>query len=265
MYTAWTKDAEALSKCSSGGMFFEFAKQILAEGGKVVGVIWNGLKAEYVITDDVEIIKKMRGSKYVPSNPKNILPQLKVEKGRVLVTALPCHIEAIKKTCNTDNMILCGIECYGVPKAGLFEPHVQKIANGREIKKIVMRDKKASWAIHHVTLRIEFTNGDVYDAHDEYVEAFLSRREIQKRCRSCKHNYKSSYSGSDILIGDYWDKNKRLLNPNGTSEVFINSKKGQCFFNSISSIQKNRVRFYHKIHIDFIIKILWQWRKRQCK
>jgi len=32
MYTAWTKDAEALSKCSSGGMFFEFAKQILAEG-----------------------------------------------------------------------------------------------------------------------------------------------------------------------------------------------------------------------------------------
>ena len=41
-FSAWTKDTDDLKHASSGGIFFELAKEIVKDGGMVAGVIMHG-------------------------------------------------------------------------------------------------------------------------------------------------------------------------------------------------------------------------------
>jgi len=218
-FSAWTTDEENLLNSSSGGIFFELAKKMIIDGGSVVGVIWDGLKAKYILSNDLEEIKKMRGSKYIPSNPANVIRKIKDSNEKILFTGLPCHIEAVKKVCNTENMILCDLICHGLPKSGIFEEQIKKIKKGREIKSIKFRDKKAGWELGQ-SLIVEFSNGETYDCHDDYMKDYMSNIILRDNCVSCKKK-----NLGDITIGDFWGVHPSLKNFMGTSLVIINTKK----------------------------------------
>ena len=254
-YSAWTKNKEDLMNCSSGGMFYEFAKKMVADGGKVVGVVMDGLKAKYSISNDLEEIKKMRGSKYIPSNPAEVIKKIKKSgEKKILFVGLPCHIEAAKKMLDTSEMVLVDLKCHGLPKPGVFEEHVKKIAKGRKVKSVSFRNKKEGWDNKILTengkataghmLNIEFENGDKYKNHkDSFLINYLNMggKNIQEHCKTCK-----KFNVGDITIGDFWNVPPKLKNELGTSEVHINTLHGKDFFKSINTINKHKVKF-------------WQW------
>jgi len=251
---AWSTDKEILMQSSSGGLFSEFANKMMAEGGYVVGVKIDvdSLKTEYSISNDPCVVKKMRGSKYAPSSPKNILPLLRSWDANipVLVTGLPCHIEAIKKQCDTSNMILVDIRCHGLPRAGVFEDHIRNIAGNRKIQAIRFRDKIGGWENGPIsqTLIIEFENGDVYDKYDEYIVGYLENTDmLRTQCQTCRKHHVG-----DITIGDFWGVPRKKYNLFGTSVVDINTKKGSDFYWSIPTIETHKVHFYDRLYPDYI-------------
>ena len=248
-YSAWSKDIDNLMNSSSGGIFYELAKKMIESGGKVVGVVMDGVKAKYVLTNNLDEIKKMRGSKYIPSNPSSVINEIKSSKLPTLVVGLPCHIKAVQKKCDTKNIILCSLLCHGLPKKGVFEKHIEKISKGRGIKSISFRDKKYGW-LNSQRLNIVFTNGEEYDvdkSEDGYYRSYLNHSIFRDSCRLCKYNQKGV---GDITIGDFWGVPSLLKNERGTSIVKINTTKGETFFNSIDNIIKKRVHFYHYLNVD---------------
>jgi len=249
-FVAWSSDEENLYNSSSGGIFFEMAKKMLEENGKVVGVIMQELKAKYILSQDLEEIKQMRGSKYIPSNPANVIKEIKDKEEKILFVGLPCHIEAVKKICNTKKIILVDLSCYGLPKDNsYFEKHIKKISKGRSIKSVSFRNKKNGWS-NSQRLYIVFSNGETYDkdkTKDDYYISYLNKSIIKNSCKSCKYNQKGI---GDITIGDFWAVPPSLKNEKGTSIVQINTKKGKEFFNSITSITVKKVRFYHYLNKD---------------
>jgi len=253
-YAAWSTDKNNLLESSSGGIFFEMAKKVCEEGGYVVGVLMDGIKAKYVISKEIETIKKMRGSKYIPSNPANVIRQMKNIKELLLFVGLPCHVEAVKKECNTKNIILCDLKCHGLPKNGEFEKHIEKIKEGRNIKTIRFRDKKAGWddGVSCISLIIKFSDGEVYDEHDEYLKNYMKKSILREACKKCKRK-----QVGDITIGDFWGVPPKVKNKMGTSIVIINTKKGKEFFDSIETIVKKKPRAYHYFNMESIKKYLF--------
>lgn len=238
---AWTNNEEELAHCSSGGVFFTMAQEILSQGGKVFGVIWQNWEAKYVLTKDIEVVKQMRGSKYVASNLQPDLQELKREKGRVLVVALPCQMEIIKTVCNTTNFILCALLCHGTPTNKTFQKHLNTISKGEQITNIQFRDKRCGWNLTTAQfLRVEFANGTIYDKRDEYVRQFLQRTNLKSTCSTCRIG--KTYHRADILIGDAWLAHPRMVNPNGTSVVLLFTPKGRDFFLSLKNITVKKYR-----------------------
>ncbi len=251
-FAAWSKDRENLLHSSSGGIFLELAKKMLDNGGKVVGVVMDGTKARYVLSDDLEEIKQMRGSKYIPSNPSSVMEEVKNCKESVLFVGLPCHIEAVKKICNTNNILLCDLRCHGLPKKGIFEEHIKKISNGRDIISIKFRDKKAGWINGSESLIVEFSNGDTYDSFDQYMVDYMGGKILRDNCKTCEKS-----NVGDITLGDFWGVPPALENKLGTSIVTVNTSKGKEFFKSIDSITKKPVRFYHYLNVSSVRRIIF--------
>lgn len=243
-FSAWSNDEENLFSSSSGGIFFELAKKMLDENGKVVGVVMDGIKAKYIISDDLEEIKKMRGSKYIPSNPSNVIKKIKDSKEKILFTGLPCHIEAVKKTCNIENMVLVDLFCHGLPKEKVFEEYIKDIADGRKIKSIKFRDKSDGWGKSSQVLVVNFSNGDIYKSCKGYLEKYINNSILRQNCLVCKKK-----NVGDITMGDFWGVPPKLKNEKGTSMVMTNTKKGKDFFYSVDSITKKSVTFCYRLKL----------------
>jgi len=84
-YASYTKDKEILMNSSSGGIFYELAKNIINNNGVVFGTIYaEDMSVMHEMVDNSEDIKKLLGSKYVQSDTNNVYKkvkqQLKLEK-----------------------------------------------------------------------------------------------------------------------------------------------------------------------------------------
>lgn len=225
----------------------------------VAGVIMDGTQAYYVLTSDSEVIKKMRGSKYIPSNPYPLIYHIqkirKSYKEPILFTGLPCHINLFKRKCNCANTILVDLRCHGLPKKGVFEKHLARISKGRTIQNIRFRDKSAGWDTGAISksLMITYNNGDTYDKYDTYMEEYMKNITLRESCKKCILQRQG-----DITIGDYWNAPPRYINTKGTSIVHTNTPQGHHYFSAIPTITKKRIYFYHHLNTKNIITCLYQ-------
>lgn len=236
-YSAWSKDVDNILHSSSGGIFFELAKKMLDDGGKVAGVIMECTSSKFVISNDINVINKMRGSKYIPSNPADIIKEI-ANSSDVLFVGLPCQIEALKKSINPDKIILCDLRCHGLPYVDSYETYLKEVSRGRKIKSIRFRDKKYGWN-NSTCMVIEFEDGSIYRGDkrkDNFLKEYLSYENVQKRCKACNRK-----NIGDITLADFWGVPECLKNDMGTSLVMINTEKGKRFFDSVESIVKKHV------------------------
>lgn len=206
-YKAWSKSEKVVNKSSSGGVFYEVAKNVLSEGGVVFGVAFQEdgtVQFEGAETEDE--VECLMGSKYVQAKANQVYSSVKkhlVEGHKVLFCGTPCQCNALKAFLNKkeyQNLFTVDFICHGVPSEGVWEKYLEWIAQGRKVSTISFRDKTISWGDYGT--RILFENETEYfqkHQDDSYMRLFLANRILRPSCHRC--SAKGNKRCSDLTLG----------------------------------------------------------------
>ncbi len=248
-YAARTKDEALRMVSSSGGIFTELARPILAKGGVVFGCVWEKpvLVAIHAKAETEDELAAMRGSKYVQSDLRDTYREAKAElqKGHdVLFSGTPCQIAGLNKYLGKsyDNLLTVEIICHGVPSPTVFEKYKQEL--GLPIT-VNFKDKTESW--HNPTFSWKSSNGNASREKlyaNAYALAFLRDFCLRPSCYDCQA--KGGRSKADITIADFWGIEKicpELDDDRGTSAVLLHSKKGLQMWEALQGVEYKSVSF----------------------
>lgn len=239
-------ETERLSS-SSGGIFIELAKVVLAENGAVYGAAFDEkLVVRHVRAEDMDGLNRLKGSKYVESRLGDSFSLVKADlkQGKkVIFSGTPCQIKALRMYLGQEyeKLFLVDVICHGVPSPLAWEDRKAQAARreGSELIGMDFRNKKDGWV--GFNSKYKFKNGKgLYIGHskDEFMKLFLSNKILRESCYACPaNNYRS---GSDITLGDYWNgqcKHPAFDDDKGISAVLLYSEKGKTLFYSISGLQ----------------------------
>lgn len=236
-FVARTNDRNLLQESSSGGMFTELAKPILAKGGVVFGCVFENNVAIHKSARTLEEIAPMRGSKYVQSNVRDTFREcrecLKSEQV-VMYTGTPCQIAGLKAFLGKDyeNLLTISLICHGVASPKVLRDYLkeEESIRGDQIESINFRDKKARPGRTSVT--IKFTHSwDTHSWENVYMRSFLKAYSYRESCFNC--SFRSGRAGADIAIGDFWDVESVISGYSmreGASAVILYTAKGMRHF-----------------------------------
>lgn len=244
VYAGYVKDESELVKSSSGGIATAMAKYIINNGGYVAGVKYSDdfYKAEYIVTNNIEDIEKLRGSKYIEADKNNVFNDVStlLKEGKtVLFFGLPCVVAGINKFCAEfkENLITCELICHGPTLQKVQYEYIKYLENKFKSKVVSfsVRYKKEGW--HPSYVYAEFENGRVFtkkfsDTHYGKVFGILGI----ERCYDCK--FKGNSRTGDITIGDFWGATNEddFWNENGVSVILAETEKGMEFINKIENV-----------------------------
>lgn len=244
-YVAIHPAEEIRKESSSGGVFTAIASVILKEKGVVFGARfdsdWNVV---HDYTETQEGLAAFRGSKYLQSHIGNTFQQAEdfLKAGRkVLFTGTPCQIAGLRHFLRKDypNLLTMDFICHGVPSPLVWQQYLREVRKEHgdiKISQINFRDKTAGWK--NFRLRVsqikDQSESPVISEpfpQNTYMQGFLKNLYLRPSCYSCAA--KSSKSGSDLTIGDFWEIHQTLPDwddDRGTSCVLILTDKGKRYF-----------------------------------
>lgn len=243
-YTSAIKDKEELLNSSSGGNFIALAKYVLSTGGYVCGCVYNQeMKAVHTCTNDIEVVHRMMGSKYVQSDVRWCFDEVRelTESGKtVLFTGTACQVAAIKSYIKKqENLILVDILCHGVPSPLFFKKYVdflERKHNGKVVNVEFRNKKELGWGSEHRTY-YEIEKGGKKKGYipnmPAYFCSFFWGLNLRESCYNCKFAGKNRIS--DITIGDFWGYwtyfHKNF--PEGISIASVNTEKGRALYEQV--------------------------------
>lgn len=267
-YAAVTKNQEILMNSTSGGIFTTIALEFIKDGGFVAGSIYDeNFNVVHIVSNKIEDIYKMQGSKYVQSSINDTYFQIRkllLQKEKVLFSGTPCQVDGLYGYLQRDydNLYTIDIVCHGVPSNKMFQDylHYESEKYGK-ITDIKFRDKTQGWGTTG-SIKFENKNKIIYSGTSEYYYLFNKSLTFRDSCYSCK--YSSHHRPANITIGDYWGIEKtdfRLLNKKemdtdkGISLIICNGQQGtnlfekyQDNFNIYSTTLKNVSKFNHNLN-----------------
>ena len=241
-YLTISKDQREINS-SSGGLFLSIAKKFIEEfHGYVVGCILDERHmAKHIMTNNLQEVFQMQGSKYVESDIEHIYYDIKEkldENKKVLFSGTPCQCASVKKFCREDKNLFCiDIVCHGVPSKKLWDKEIQNLQIQYDFDKITFRYKdkyeKTGFSLslyknNKLIKRIPYTK-------DGYYSLFMKSRTFRKSCYECK--YACSSRISDITMGDCntWLDYNDFYPEKSLSIALINTNKGHYIWNIIKS------------------------------
>jgi coenzyme F420-reducing hydrogenase beta subunit len=255
----WSLDEFVLNNSTSGGMFYEFSKKFIEEGGIVLTAVWKNSSFKHISIENINqlneiVTNKLQKSKYLQSNVglayEDALKNLKNNK-RVLLFGLPCQIAAMKKISDDrfKDLLLVDIVCHGVPSVKLFKEYIKYKYDleFKGISNVDFRNKRNGWkgSFH---LGIQKKDKRIINRHymqDGFYKGFMHNIFLNNPCYDCKFSSLPRYG--DISIGDFWGAPLELVKKNknrGISVVLLNNIKGERFMNKI--IDSGRIFFKEK-------------------
>lgn len=239
-------DEEERKKSCSGGVFYALATEMLKTGGLVCGCVWDeDFVARHICTDDPELVKHMRGSKYVQSHMGDCFRQIKkaLMSGRqVLFCGTPCQATALNGYVGEElqqNLLTVGLICGGVPSPKVWEKYKQAVEKkmGGNLTTLNMRSKRLGWLVPE--FYAAFSNGkkvqEVFDSN-LYGLNFYQGLFVNESCMQCQ--FKLDVIKADIVIGDHWGIDNQMLKDTknkGASVAFLLTEKGREALEAISS------------------------------
>jgi len=229
-YAAYSNDHSVRYKSSSGGIGTEIAKYGIENNYSICGVKYNYKlnRAEHMITNSLNDLQLIMGSKYIQSYTYEAFKKLSKDK-KYIVFGTPCQIYGLRKYMlnnNISNIILVDFFCHGIPSYKLWKKYLRYISsrvNIKEVKNISFRDKTFGW--HNFSMNIQ-DNSKRYikiKDKDKFLRFFLGNFCLNKPCYNCKLRFNKIYS--DIRLGDFWGpmcKEDEI----GSSIVLANSEIG---------------------------------------
>lgn len=243
LYAAWSNDDELVKRTTSGGIGDLLARELIAEGYKVVGVVYNDAKvrAEHAIATTEEETKPFRGSKYIQSYTldamREVVKNCRNEKYAVFGT--PCQIYALSKLTSMkkvrDNFVFVDLYCHGCPSLYVWEKYQDYIKQKLDIPKfdkVEFRSKVKGWGAFYVVVVVDGKPVFISNPkEDGFYELFFCDQVLNDGCRDCKLRGTLEYT--DIRLGDFWGK-KFLSNHRGVSGVSLATARGKDLFSRIS-------------------------------
>lgn len=255
-YAVQINDKSSLKKSSSGGFFYEIAKNFIENGGYVAGCIWNeNMMPVHILSNNIKDIEKMQGSKYVQSDLRDIFLDIKkiIDEKKVLFTGTPCQVEAIKSFINNDNLVTISLICEGVPSRKVWKLYKDSLEKSQksELVKVNFRNKdNCGWKMPD-SVYVFGNSKEIKKLSfnlDNYVSSFIEGLIMNEKCYDCK--FKGNNNMGDIIIGDFWKVPDDLFGnqtKNGVSAIIIKNKKGEELLNSMQDID------IKKVNMDLVI------------
>lgn len=237
------EDENIRKTSSSGGTFFELAKQTITDGGIVYGCALNAdMVACHIGIEDISGLEKLKSSKYVQSDIGDTYRRAKenlLVGRKVLFSGTPCQIAGLKNYLGKEheNLLLVDVLCHGTPSPKMFADYLEYLSEKYKGKPVSVnfRQKQKGWK--RLYFEVVFDNGKRYftfSGYDRYMAMFLNNISLRPSCYECK--FACEERQGDITLGDFWGIGRKYPerdDDKGISLVLINSKKGEQAYSAI--------------------------------
>lgn len=246
-FAAWSKDEEDYVTSTSGGAASVMSQYVISKGGVVYGCsVLPNIQIAHIRVDNLEALHLLKGSKYVQSQIKSIIPQLRkdVKDGlMVLFIGTPCQVAAIKQLYKTipDNLYLVDIICHGTPSNKFLKDYIQKDLkiDAARVTNVKFRlpDAFSLCVFEKDKLLYKSNNLWTHRYEDLYYNTFIDGFTYRDSCFSC--HYAKPERISDITIGDFWGLGNEVSDKeipehkNGVSCVLPITEKGMQLVEAI--------------------------------
>lgn len=247
-FAAWSKDEEDYVTSTSGGAASVLSQYVISKGGVVYGCsVLPNIQIAHIRVDNLEALHLLKGSKYVQSQIKSIIPQLRkdVKDGLlVLFIGTPCQVAAIKQLykITPDNLYLVDIICHGTPSNKFLKDYIQKDLkiDAARVTNVKFRlpDAYSLCVFENDKLLYKSNNLWTHRYEDLYMDTFIDGCTSRYSCNTC--HYAKPERISDITIGDFWGLGNEVSDKdipehkNGVSCVLPITEKGMLLVEAIS-------------------------------
>lgn len=235
LYALQSAKTETVRRCSSGGIAHELAAQILSDGGKAAGAVYdltkNGVYHE-IITDAAQL-HRLDGSKYLQSNPESAFRHIleAAKQNPCAAFGTPCQIASLAAAAELrgvrEKLLLVEIFCHGVPSHLLWEDTLQRMQQKlgtKQFEDVQFRYKKDDW--HSYCLKVTGNGKTCYGKRETelFWQVFFENVLLGDACQVCQA--RRTESRADIRLGDYWGGCFQHRS-DGVSAVFACSERGE--------------------------------------
>lgn len=242
LYSAWSNDDELVRNTTSGGIGDLLAHELLKQGYKVVGCVYNDekVRAEHRIATTEEELLPFRGSKYIQSYNfeafKEVVNNCRQEKYAVFGT--PCQIYALSKIAEMkkvrDQFVFLDFYCHGCPSLHVwtkYQAYLKCKTGVNTFDKVEFRSKANGWGAFCVSVikdgkRIFKSSRNLRG----FYELFFCDQVLNDGCGECQLRGTLEYT--DIRMGDFWGK-KFLNNTRGVSGISVVTDRGREIFEAV--------------------------------
>lgn len=248
-FAAWDRDSVSRKTATSGGMFMLLARAFIEQGGWVCGAVMSdAMVVEHLVSNDIEVVERMRGSKYVQSSVGSALSECLslLRRGeRVLFSGTSCQVDAMRRLAKgrlSDGLVLVDVLCHGAPSPRVWGDYVayREREVGCKAVGARFRKKEPSWTVF--SMEMEFEGGcksSWCTVEDYYLRAFLGDYITQGACHSC--SYIGTDRLSDITLADFWgyvsESRAERNTEEGISLVLVNSEAGEALLHCLDGVQ----------------------------
>lgn len=247
VYAAKNDNEEIRLSSSSGGIFTLLAEATIEKGGVVFGARFDEQwEVIHDYTENKEGVSAFRGSKYVQSRMGNNYSRVEtfLKRGRtVLFSGTPCQVAGLKLFLHReyDKLLTVDFVCHGVPSPKVWKRYLAERVENNQIRNIDFRSKKEGWKKYNFSLslsmdgREDTTLSTSVFYENIYMRAFLADLILRPSCYAC--SFKSSQSGSDITIGDFWGIENvlpKMDDDKGCSLVLLNNEKSLLCYHKLN-------------------------------
>jgi coenzyme F420-reducing hydrogenase beta subunit len=249
VFAAWSNDTEVHVSSSSGGIFSELARHVLEQSGQVCGCEWGeDWTPVHVLVDDWDGVKRLRGSKYIPSYIGHQFYSEIVNKAEsgttVLFCGTPCQVAGLSRIASPqarDKLILVDLVCHGVPSLESFWLYLKWKFGGKDrLDYFSFRSKEIS--AQTICAIDKQNNRYLAPAGDDpwFRAAMVYHLYLQRSCFDCKFGDKFRFG--DISLGDFWGIPSKWHDPKGDSLVLANTAKGISLIETLA--QNKRIMIF---------------------
>jgi coenzyme F420-reducing hydrogenase beta subunit len=233
-FAAWSQDEPLRLASSSGGLFSELARPVIAAGGAVAGCVWGaGWTPQHVLARTWPDVEKMRGSKYVPSQLGDlydkVVEHLRETSGPVLFVGTPCQIVALDLALSREQrerVLLADLICDGVPSLRVFHSYLRELFRGEPVVSYRFREKSFGWRASSV--RAESASRRCHHLRcwrDSFVAGSQAYRlYMMPACHRC--TFARLPRAGDITLGDFWGCPEQWNDKRGVSVALANTSPG---------------------------------------
>lgn len=276
VYAAKSKSKDIVDSSSSGGIFYEIAKDVLDNNGYICGAAFDeNYQVHHIIVDNIKDLPKLMTSKYVQSRMENTyidIKELVDNKKYVLFSGTPCQVNGLKSFLRKEyeNLICIDIICHGVPSPRIWQYELTSNIKDKKVDNINFRDKQINWP--HYGTKYKFNdNSEIFIEHNDtiYSKAFLNDLCLRESCYKCKA--KGDNRTSDLTLGDFWgieNEEVKLTNKDrGISLIIVHRQKGLDILSKLNVENEevnNNVLKYNPSYYNYATRIN-ERNKYMCK